>query len=84
VAAPAQPPTDFNALSGLGVVSAKDIWAVGSRGDDVNEPLVEHWNGTAWAVVSVPELPQANPDDPRNVGLEAVTVLSPHIVWGGR
>jgi hypothetical protein len=81
VAAPLQEPTDFNAIFGLGVVSAHDIWAVGSRGDDFNEPMVEHWNGTSWTLVSVPELPQVNPDDPKDVGLNAVTVVSAHDVW---
>jgi hypothetical protein len=81
VAAPSQPPTDFNALSGLAVVTARDIWAVGSRGDDFNEPLVEHWDGTAWRVVDVPEPPQANPEDPKNVGLTAVTALSATNIW---
>jgi hypothetical protein len=81
VPAPAQPPTDFNALTGLAVVNAHDIWAVGSRGDDFNEPLVEHWDGTAWRVVAVPEPPQPDPADPKGVGLTAVTAVSAHNVW---
>ncbi|OLE29535.1 MAG: hypothetical protein AUG44_03695 [Actinobacteria bacterium 13_1_20CM_3_71_11] len=81
IVAPSEAPTDFNALSGLAVVSARDIWAVGSRGDDFNEPLVEHWNGTVWSVVDVPEPPQVNPDDPKDVGLTAVTALSATNVW---
>jgi len=81
VDAPAQPPTDFNALTGLAVVNAHDIWAVGSRGDDFNEPLVEHWNGSAWQVVAVPEPPQPDPNDPTNVGLTAVTAVGAGNVW---
>jgi hypothetical protein len=81
VAAPGQPPTDFNQLTGISPVSATDIWAVGSRGDDFNEPFVEHWNGTAWQVVSVPEPPQVNPDDPKDVGLASVTAVSATDVW---
>jgi hypothetical protein len=81
VAAPSQPPTDFNQLTGLAVVNARDIWAVGARGDDFNEPFVEHWNGTAWQVVDVPEPPQANPDDPNAVGLTAVTAVNATNVW---
>jgi hypothetical protein len=81
VAAPAQPPTDFNALTGLAVVNARDIWAVGSRGDDFDEPLVEHWDGTAWRVVGVPEPPQPDPADPQGVGLVAVTAVAANDVW---
>jgi len=81
VAAPSQPPTDFNQLTGLAVVNANDIWAVGARGDDFNEPFVEHWNGTAWQVVSVPEPPQADPDNPQDVGLTAVTAVTATNVW---
>jgi hypothetical protein len=81
VAAPAQPPTDFNALTGLAVVNAHDIWAVGSRGDDFDEPLVEHWNGTAWQVVPAPEPPQPDPADPHGVGLTAVTAVAADNVW---
>lgn len=81
VAAPAQPPTDFNQLTGISPVSSTDIWAVGSRGDDFNEPFVEHWNGTAWQVVSVPEPPQVDPDNPKDVGLASVTAVSSTNVW---
>jgi hypothetical protein len=81
VPAPSQQPTDFNTLLGLAVVSARDIWAVGSRGDDFDEPMVEHWDGRSWRVVNVPELPQPDPGDPRNVGLNAVTAVSAKNVW---
>ena len=42
-------------LDAITAVSANDIWAVGhSRSGTVGnafEPLIEHWNGTAWSVV---------------------------------
>lgn len=46
------------ALSAITALSANDIWAVGTAFttnadyDEVDEPLTEHWNGTAWSVVS--------------------------------
>jgi hypothetical protein len=49
----------INRLNGIAALSANNIWAVG---DDTNSPapsaeyapLVEHWNGSAWSVVTSP------------------------------
>jgi hypothetical protein len=42
-------------LHGISAVSPADIWAVGyDRGGNTGqdfEPLIEHWNGTAWSIV---------------------------------
>jgi hypothetical protein len=49
--------TGYNYLGGVGVVSANDVWAVGSYYNGYPDPyqtLVEHWNGTAWSIVSSP------------------------------
>jgi len=81
VAAPGQPPTDFNQLTGIAVGSIHDVWAVGSRGDDFDQPLVEHWDGATWQVVSVPEPPQVDPDDPTDTGLGAAAAVSATDVW---
>jgi hypothetical protein len=45
-------PGDNSALSGLRVVSARDIWAVGNftTGKDVEHTLIEHWDGASWTV----------------------------------
>ncbi len=43
-------------LMGLAVISASDVWAVGSY--EINSgpifPLTEHWNGSHWSVVKSP------------------------------
>jgi hypothetical protein len=47
-------------LRSVSVVSPSDIWAVGQQGnpDQVtysgDTPLIEHWNGTSWTVVTAP------------------------------
>ncbi len=44
-----------NGLNGVAAVSANDVWAVGyytNSSTNMNEPLVEHWDGTAWSVVA--------------------------------
>ncbi len=62
-------------LVGVDATSTNDVWAVGyyTRQSD-EHPLVEHWNGTAWSVVDIPE--------PADGGaLFDVTALSPTNVW---
>ena len=60
-----------NQLNGVTAVSANDVWAVGSGG---NETLVEHWNGTSWSIVPSPiTLTQAV--------LNGVTAVSAIDVW---
>src|SRR5438132_1000754 len=41
-----------NFLSGVAVVSAGDVWAVGhSGGSNAQQTLTEHWNGSKWSIV---------------------------------
>jgi hypothetical protein len=43
-------------FKGVGASSASDAWAVGeqSSGTKIHDSLYEHWNGTAWSVVTGP------------------------------
>ena len=54
VPSPANEPASSQ-LDAISAVSATDIWAVGySRAGSTGqgfEPLIEHWNGTAWSVI---------------------------------
>lgn len=49
-----------NTISGLAATSGNDVWAVGtSRGFGRRVPtlpLIEHWNGQSWSIVSSPKL----------------------------
>ncbi len=72
-----------NQLSSVVTLSASDAWAVGSAGvgsygSDIqysaSGTLVEHWDGTAWAVVAAPDL---TPDDE----LSSVSADGPDDVW---
>lgn len=56
-------------------VSAKNIWAVGERGD---KGAVMHWNGSSWKLVTTVSLPK--PGDDAAVSLVGVTVSAGH-VW---
>ncbi|HMA34655.1 MAG TPA: S-layer homology domain-containing protein [Chloroflexia bacterium] len=51
-----------NALNGMAATSATDIWAVGSynNGPYLDRTLIEHWDGTAWAIVASPNDPNPN------------------------
>jgi hypothetical protein len=69
-----------NFLQAISAVSASDVWAVGGYfampGSTVpSQTLIEHWNGTAWSIVSSP-----------NVGtnqnfLEGVSAASSNDIW---
>jgi hypothetical protein len=75
---PSPNPGTFPTLLGVGASSASDAWTVGYYADSTNSTffsLAEHWNGSAWAVVSTP-----NPFGNENV-LSAVADLSPANVW---
>src|SRR3989442_11334297 len=63
----------------VSVVSSTDVWAVGYQGTSnafVFQPLIEHWDGTAWSVV-----PAAPPPSGTNNQLYGVGVVSPTDVW---
>jgi hypothetical protein len=52
---------DFNQLRGVACASAADCWAVGYTGSNstsVYQPLMEHWDGNSWTIVSSPSVPQ--------------------------
>src|SRR5689334_6781148 len=40
--------TESSNLAGVAVVSANDVWAVGSVGRTNSSALIEHWDGNAW------------------------------------
>jgi hypothetical protein len=63
-------------LAGIAAVSSTDVWAVGQAEDTQTfalTPLVEHWDGSAWSVVSTPSIDSGV--------LYAVTALSSTNVW---
>ena len=46
-----------NTLNGIAAISANSVWAVGDDTDSEGpsaqfNPLIEHWNGTSWSVVT--------------------------------
>ena len=49
-----------NTLAAISVVTAKDIWAVGTTTSASStsgyQPLIEHWNGTQWSTSSSPAI----------------------------
>src|SRR5437867_3310128 len=69
--------TTQNNLLGVTCVSASDCWAVGSyvAGSGAPRTLIEHWDGTAWAIVTSP-----NASLPNNV-LSGVTCVSASDCW---
>jgi len=66
--------SQYNDLTGVAVVSANDIWAVGNSNVG-SQTLIEHWNGSTWSIVSSP-----NPGSSGNT-LNAVVAVSKSNVW---
>lgn len=71
----------FPALEGVADIAPGDGWAVGySSADDgccQDQTLIEHWNGTTWAIVPSP--------DPAGSGgtntLHTIAAVSPTDIW---
>jgi hypothetical protein len=70
------PGSAFNGLDAVRVVSANDVWAVGSFGGNSGaaRSLILHWNGIAWMRVKSPNPAVVN-------DLDWVTSSSPTDVW---
>jgi hypothetical protein len=69
---PAQNPgAEGNILYGVAAISDSNVWAVGGERDahGIWHPLVEHYNGNAWSVVSFPT--SANPGSELLYGISA-------------
>jgi hypothetical protein len=63
---------------GIEAVTSTDVWAVGtatSPDGSRTRPLIEHWDGTEWSVVTA-----ADPGG-RSSGLVSVSAASDHDVW---
>ena len=77
VSSPNTSATQYNILGGVTCTSASDCWAVGSYDNGgTYQTLTEHWNGTAWTIVS-----SANSSASQNNFLNAVTCTSPSNCW---
>ena len=68
----------YNVLRSVAAVSPTDVWAVGSTfypdgPVNTSAPLVEHWDGTQWSVVSSP--------NPGFAYLNGVTAISANDIW---
>jgi hypothetical protein len=72
--------THTDQLTSVSGTAANDIWAVGYSSDitGISASLVEHWNGTAWAIV-----PSPNPGTPSSdsVKLLGVAAQSAGSAW---
>lgn len=70
------PDSTFSYLAGVSADAATDIWAVGNYNDASGDTLtlVEHYDGTAWSIVSSPN---ATPLDV----LSGVVALASNNVW---
>lgn len=86
------PPRSESAFYGVAARAANDVWTVGEQGstESGNEgrPLVEHWNGRRWRLVSTPagagslsDVAATAPDDAWAVGDYRGRAVTEH--WDG-
>jgi hypothetical protein len=70
------PAGSANSLTGVAIVSAADVWAVGMTvsSSGVDQSLTMHWDGSKWTVV-----PSPNPTG--GTTLHAVSAASANDVW---
>ncbi|MGH2653338.1 MAG: carboxypeptidase-like regulatory domain-containing protein [Actinomycetota bacterium] len=71
---------DQAGLSDVEALSATDVWAVGTAGSIDNlgaQPVMLHWDGTAWSPVPVPRLGTATDHN----GLSGIAAVSSTDVW---
>ncbi len=72
------PSTYGNLLTAVAAISASDIWVVGGQENNIsnNLALAEHYDGTAWSVVSIPE-PAGSVEE----NLLSIAAVSTSDVW---
>lgn len=77
---PAPQPTGIPAsLAGVDELSPADAWAVGtsgSAGDETQQPLIEHFDGTSWSIVAGAALPAGSTG-----ALDAIGGTGPSDLW---
>ena len=64
-------------LFGIAAVSPRSIWVVGTSMSTpafTGQPLIEHWNGSAWQIVP-------NPVSLKSGSLSAITAVGPNDIW---
>ncbi len=66
-----------DSLSGVAAITANNIWAVGSynNASNIQQTLIEHWNGTSWSVVSSPNIAAVFK------GLASISAISATDIW---
>jgi len=78
---------EVNWLSGAAALASNDVWAVGSTATNppeqsTSKTLIEHWNGSAWSVVTSPNpTPPLSGGGPVNNQLLGVAAVAPNDVW---
>jgi hypothetical protein len=77
VKSPAPSGSTFTQLLGVSADSATDAWAVGSyESSSGSEPLILHWNGTAWTKMASPV-----PSGATGINLSGVSAVSATDAW---
>lgn len=71
------PGTAGNNLSSVVALNTNNVWAVGSTNNTggYSQTLIEHWNGSAWSIVSSPNI------GTESNNLTGITAVSKNDLW---
>jgi hypothetical protein len=69
-------PGQVNLLDSVGVVSDRNIWAVGQSLAASGQVLISHWNGSSWSGATSPNQPGSV-----NNFLIGIAVISASNIW---
>ncbi|HEX3272635.1 MAG TPA: hypothetical protein VHR15_18460 [Ktedonobacterales bacterium] len=81
-------PQGNRGLGGVAAIASNDVWAVGSISSltptppvTQTQPLVEHWDGSAWKVIASPTFPIPAGSSTIRASLAAISGISARDVW---
>jgi hypothetical protein len=63
-------------LNAVTAISPTNVWAVGIQSHRHGIPVIEHWDGTSWSIVSSP-----NPNPNVTSSLSGVATISANDIW---
>jgi hypothetical protein len=67
-------------LTGVSVLTADDVWVVGTWTTDARHPFAVHWTGRTWFIEPTPD-PTDPADGISGSGLNAIDAVSPEDLW---
>lgn len=76
VASPSVANAQVTILTGVAAIASNDVWAVGySLTQNIQQSVIEHWNGSSWSLVTPPNTGRAED------ALNGIYALASNDIW---